>query len=96
MVSTGEQNIMAGTGKVDVKGCGTYSYKINSPEKENPSSPSTPSDSTPPDLNSPDCKTCGSNLGASSCSAKDGQCLVDECKNDKSCQACKLDCNQYK
>jgi len=96
--STGEQNIMAAVGKAEVKGCGTYSYSISSPKMpSNPSPTTTPNPPVAtPDMNSPDCKTCGSNLGASNCSAKDGQCLVDQCKNDKSCQACKIDCNQYK
>lgn len=48
-----------------------------------------------PDMDSEVCKECGSNLGASDCSADDNQCLVDQCKNDDKCKECKMDCDQY-
>ncbi len=48
-----------------------------------------------PDMESEVCKECGSNLGASDCSADDNQCLVDQCKNDAKCTECKMDCDQY-
>lgn len=95
----GEQNIMASSGQAVVNGCGTYSYSISSPKSTTTPTSSTTTPSSPsstPDMNSPDCKTCGDDLGASSCAASDGQCLVDQCNNDKSCQACKIDCSQYK
>ncbi|KAL8671349.1 MAG: hypothetical protein Q9168_004159 [Polycauliona sp. 1 TL-2023] len=62
--------------------------------------PPSPSKTSPPpaptpDMNSEVCKECGSNLGASDCSAADDQCLVDQCKNDDKCKECKIDCNQY-
>lgn len=49
----------------------------------------------PPDLSSPACTSCTSTLGASDCSADDDQCLIDQCKADKDCQACRIDCNTF-
>ncbi|KAL8917004.1 MAG: hypothetical protein Q9208_008222 [Pyrenodesmia sp. 3 TL-2023] len=48
-----------------------------------------------PDLSSPACTACTSTLGASDCSADDGQCLIDQCKADQDCQACGIDCNTF-
>lgn len=58
-------------------------------------SPATPTPTPTVDLNSPDCKTCTSNLGASNCGPTDNTCLVNQCKSDTSCQACKIDCSTF-
>ncbi|KAL9023857.1 MAG: hypothetical protein Q9196_006927 [Gyalolechia fulgens] len=70
------------------------------PPETNPTSISptaeVPSPSPAPvDSDSEACQTCGSNLGASDCSAEDTQCLVDQCKNDDKCKECNIDCDQY-
>ena len=59
-------------------------------------STTTPSQSTPSsDMSSKACIDCTNDLGASNCSASDDQCLVDQCNNDKSCQACGIDCSSF-
>ena len=60
-----------------------------------PTSAAPPPPTTTPDLNSRDCQTCTSDLGASNCGPNDGQCLVDQCNNDTSCQKCKIDCSTF-
>ncbi|KAL8637973.1 MAG: hypothetical protein Q9228_004832, partial [Teloschistes exilis] len=52
--------------------------------KSGPPSPPGPAAAT--DMHTPGCDECLGNLGSSDCKAKDIQCLIDECKNDKSCQ----------
>jgi hypothetical protein len=97
--TAGEQNIMASVGKAEVKGCGTYSWNITSPNSSStPTSTPTPAPtSTPanPDMSSKECTECSTNMGASSCKADDPKCLVDQCKADTNCQACKIDCNTF-
>lgn len=51
-----------------------------------------PSPSPSPDWNSEACKSCGSDLGASDCAAANTVCLVSECKGNKNCQICGVDC----
>lgn len=48
--------------------------------------------SEPGDFDTDYCKECGSNMGASECSADDDQCLIDECKADYDCASCGADC----
>ena len=47
---------------------------------------------TEPDWDSDACRACSDNLGASSCSADDDQCLIDQCKGHSDCSACGADC----
>jgi hypothetical protein len=47
-----------------------------------------------PSMDSAACKDCTNNLGASDCKASDDTCLVNQCKADKSCQACGIDCSK--
>lgn len=49
----------------------------------------------PPDMSSQVCIDCTNSLGASDCSADDGQCLVNQCNSDKNCQACRIDCSTF-
>lgn len=63
-------------------------------ESSTPKKTEQPSASKP-DMDSEVCKECGTNLGASNCSADDNQCLVNQCKSDKKCTECKIDCDQY-
>ena len=59
-------------------------------------STTTPSQATTsPDLSSKVCVDCTNALGASECSAPNDQCLVDQCKNDKNCQTCGIDCSSF-
>lgn len=57
--------------------------------------PTTITQAPPPDMSSQVCIDCTSSLGASNCSANDGQCLVDQCRNDTNCQACGIDCSTF-
>jgi hypothetical protein len=63
--------------------------------RNNPSPTATLIPTNPqPDPNSPDCKACSTNLGATdACRWDDSKCLVDVCKADSKCQACKFDCD---
>ena len=48
-----------------------------------------------PDLSAKPCVDCMTNMGASNC-GEGNQCYVDQCNNDKSCQACPaIDCTSY-
>lgn len=60
------------------------------PPKTGP--PSPPGSVSKPNLHGPGCDDCLGNIGSSDCKAKDLQCLIGQCKNDKSCQECKIDC----
>lgn len=99
--STGQKNAMAASGKVDVQGCGTYSYKINPPTEISPVStvvePTPTQTPTPndPDVSSEECKACTSDIGASTCEASDINCLLDQCAANANCQACKVDCSTF-
>lgn len=55
----------------------------------------TTTQAPPPDMSSQVCTDCTTSLGASNCKADDGQCLVDQCKHDANCQACKIDCSTF-
>jgi len=57
--------------------------------------PPPPTTTTGPDLKSQVCVDCTNNLGASDCKASDGQCLINQCKSDTKCQACKIDCSTF-
>jgi hypothetical protein len=58
-----------------------------------PPPPPTTAPPVPVDTGSPACKTCQSNLGASTCKASDNQCLVNQFQKDADCQACKINCD---
>lgn len=47
------------------------------------------------DPNSAACKSCGSDLGASSCAASDPSCLITECQKNSDCTSCGQDCSTY-
>lgn len=49
----------------------------------------------PPDFSSKACIDCTDSLGASECGPKDSLCLVQQCKSDKDCQACGIDCSTF-
>ncbi|MCJ1345855.1 hypothetical protein MMC31_004064 [Peltigera leucophlebia] len=51
--------------------------------------------SSPPDLSSKVCIDCTDALGASDCGLDDTLCLVEQCKGDKNCQACGIDCSTF-
>lgn len=48
-----------------------------------------------PDLSSKVCIDCTNALGASKCGPDDTLCLVEQCKGDKNCQACEIDCSSF-
>ena len=103
----GQQNTLAAAGRIALKGCGTYAYRVTGPKvppsagpappspPDQPPSPPPPPPPSSPDMSSPACMGCSSAMGASSCEAADSQCLVGQCKADKSCQDCKVDCNSF-
>jgi hypothetical protein len=41
------------------------------------------------------CKSCESDLGASSCAPDDSVCLYDQCMRDKNCFVCGVPCQCY-
>ena len=102
----GEQETLTTAGSISLPGCGTYSYLISGPDVSGSGGatsatkaaapPATSTSSAPPiNTTSADCIACGGDLGASNCAASDSACLVNQCKSDKHCQACGIDCNQY-
>jgi hypothetical protein len=75
----------------------SYPYSALPTVSDNPGTPSSaaPEPSSSYDPENPDCIECGTNLGASTCSADDNQCLVDQCYADSACTACGINCGQY-
>nr|AHG26157.1 hypothetical protein SLF14_123 [Shiraia sp. slf14] len=43
-----------------------------------------------------ECDTCSSDMGASSCGANDLICLINECKANKHCKSCGIDCSSFR
>ncbi|KAL9634043.1 MAG: hypothetical protein Q9164_004325 [Protoblastenia rupestris] len=60
---------------------------VEEPPKEEDDAP------TEPDMSSPACEECLTNNGSSDCPAPDLTCLQDQCRADKSCQECGMDCS---
>lgn len=94
----GESNVITAKASLSLPICGTYAYEVTGPDVPKPQPPASPTKSNPPtpvDTNSPAYQSCISDLGASDCKPEDGKCLVDQCKADKHCQECKIDCSTY-
>ncbi|KAL8747440.1 MAG: hypothetical protein Q9190_000701 [Brigantiaea leucoxantha] len=96
----GESNVITAAASLTLPDCGTYSYEVTGPDVPKPQGPppetlTTVQPPTPVDTTSPAYSSCITDLGASDCGPKDEQCLVDQCKADKYCQECKIDCSTY-
>lgn len=95
----GEQNSMTTKAKITLPQCGTYSYKFIGADAKGGGGQGGGQTSARPqpakptaDMKSPPCQACEGTLGASNCKAPDLKCLQDQCRKDKDCQTCGLDC----